>query len=916
MTTMNRIAIALALSTAITATARAAVPEVSLIFSEGYAGTQGTSTNQVDNIKTLQALDIVRAGFFQSDTNGDGKFGNGSTQGNDLAGTLRLYLGNGTIITLEGALNFRETSPGNTVDVFGFIFAEGQNASIPYGAGQTFAITGGATSETSTSLGLKAYTSSVTFTNGENRSGNAATSGLLSALNDALAAAPAPDTITVASNGSVVEGQSLEYTVTLTAATTYPRLFAMSIAGTNARGADIASNLSLSNGVVNNGDGTLFVPADVSSFTVTLRTVDDSVRESTGTVVLTIANKSATGYVRDNDGEDGDNDGLTKQEEDALGTSDDDADSDDDGVIDGEEPSYANDTDGDGLINVLDPDSDNDGLFDGTELGRTTAGPDTDTTRGNFVPDTDPATRTDPLDPDTDRGGVKDGAEDANRNGDVDSGETDPLSQPDDGTPADSDNDGLTDAQEAALGSNPNDPDTDDDGILDGSEWNPSADTDRDGKINVLDPDSDNDGLFDGTERGVATAPTGTDVTKGFFIADADPITRTNPLDPDTDRGGIKDGAEDFNRNGKLDSSELDPLAKPDDATANDSDGDGLPDALEALIGTNPRDADSDDDGVLDGEEPLFGVDSDGDGFVNALDPDSDNDGLFDGTELGRATAGPDTDTTRGNFVPDTDPATRTDPLDPDTDRGGVKDGAEDANRNGKVDSGETNPLHRPDDGTPTDSDNDGLTDAQEAALGSDPNDPDSDDDGVLDGSEWNPSADTDRDGKINLLDPDSDNDGLFDGTERGVATAPTGTDVTKGFFIADADPVTRTNPLDPDTDRGGVKDGAEDRNRNGKVDGIETNPLAGDDDDRQAADADDDGIPDATDNCPSAANSAQEDADSDGIGDACDPDLDNDGFVDNGINASGGGCSTTAVGGLLPLLLALGFRRRRQHKA
>jgi hypothetical protein len=48
---------------------------------------------------------------------------------------------------------------------------------------------------------------------------------------------------------------------------------------------------------------------------------------------------------------------------------------------------------------------------------------------------------------------------------------------------------------------------------------------------------------------------------------------------------------------------------------------------------------------------------------------------------------------------------------------------------------------------------------------------------------------------------------------------------------------------------------------------------------------ADGDGVPDATDNCPTVSNPAQTDSDSDGLGDACDPDNDNDGVADSGDN-------------------------------
>jgi hypothetical protein len=45
--------------------------------------------------------------------------------------------------------------------------------------------------------------------------------------------------------------------------------------------------------------------------------------------------------------------------------------------------------------------------------------------------------------------------------------------------------------------------------------------------------------------------------------------------------------------------------------------------------------------------------------------------------------------------------------------------------------------------------------------------------------------------------------------------------------------------------------------------------------------DADSDGVPDISDNCPSVSNAQQEDSDGDGRGDACDPDDDADGVAD-----------------------------------
>ena len=405
---------------------------------------------------------------------------------------------------------------------------------------------------------------------------------------------------------------------------------------------------------------------------------------------------------------DTDGDGIPDATEDAIGTNKDDADSDDDGVMDGDEPDPAADTDGDHVIDALDPDSDNDGLFDGTEMGKDCAGKGTAPNSTHCKADADAgATKTDPLDDDTDDGGAKDGSEDVNHDGAIDQGETDPTTGhgADDADLLDDDSDGLTNGEEEEIGSDPKDADSDDDGVKDGDEANPSDDTDGDKLINVLDPDSDNDGLADGTEMGKGCDDPATDKAQKHCVPDGDAgATKTSPIDADTDDGGVTDGNEDENLNGVKDVGETDPTAGhgADDGALQDSDGDGISDGTEDTIGTNPNDADSDDDGVKDGDEPNFADDSDGDGDVNALDPDSDDDGLFDGTELGKDCANAATDAAAGKCVADADPTTTTNPLDDDTDDGGAKDGDEDTNHDGKVDDGERDPN----DGSDDDDDN------------------------------------------------------------------------------------------------------------------------------------------------------------------------------------------------------------------
>ena len=336
-------------------------------------------------------------------------------------------------------------------------------------------------------------------------------------------------------------------------------------------------------------------------------------------------------------GEDSDGDHLPDDYELEVGTDPDDADSDDDGVIDGSEPRHADDTDGDGLIDALDPDADNDGLSDGTELGVVTAGPDTDVSTLHFIADADPSTTTDPNVADTDGGGVIDGSEDANRDGKVDDGETDPNDPTDDDEVVDTDGDGLSDLLEASLGLRPNDADTDDDGVRDGDEPNFADDTDGDGKLNAADSDSDGDFIKDGTELGLTEADPDTQIGAGQFVADEDPTSTTSAVTADTDGGGVDDGDEDENHDGQVDGGERDPNDPADDLgnTNDDTDVDGIADGRDNCPTTaNPNQADTDNDDLGD-----------------ACDPDLDGGGLND--DLGAAGGGCSTSdgSTGGLFV-------------------------------------------------------------------------------------------------------------------------------------------------------------------------------------------------------------------------------------------------------------------------
>lgn len=265
-------------------------------------------------------------------------------------------------------------------------------------------------------------------------------------------------------------------------------------------------------------------------------------------------------------------------------------DTDADGLRDNEESSYN--------TNPLVPDTDGDGLIDGKEVSEHKTKPDSKDTDEDGLNDGDEIMKygTNPKSTDSDTDGLKDGDE-------VMKYKTNPASD-------DSDSDELKDGLEInQYKTDPNNPDTDRDGLLDGQEINVYS-------SDPIKPDSDNDGLTDGDE------------VKKY---------KTNPILDDTDKDLLKDGDE-------VNTYMTDPAIA-------DTDNDGLKDGDEVLTHkTDPKKQDTDGDTLKDGKEVSFYM-------TNPTKPDTDDDKLQDGHEVNK---------------------TKTDPTNPDTDGDTVIDGEDD----------------------------------------------------------------------------------------------------------------------------------------------------------------------------------------------------------------------------------------------
>jgi hypothetical protein len=130
-----------------------------------------------------------------------------------------------------------------------------------------------------------------------------------------------------------------------------------------------------------------------------------------------------------------------------------------------------------------------------------------------------------------------------------------------------------------------------------------------------LPPDQDGDGLKDATEAELGTDPNNPD-TDGDGATDFEEVMNLK-TDPLTANPGINDRppipVEPDEAQPEAPEQPLAPTPSPDV----DSDGDGLTDAQERQIGTDPNNPDTDGDGFSDGEEVNAGYNPLGPGKLN-----------------------------------------------------------------------------------------------------------------------------------------------------------------------------------------------------------------------------------------------------------------------------------------------------------
>ena len=358
----------------------------------------------------------------------------------------------------------------------------------------------------------------------------------------------------------------------------------------------------------------------------------------------------------------------------------------------------------------------------------------------------------------------------------------------------DTDGDFLRDGYEGLIGGDPRQRDTDQDGLWDGYEGadlitgecadpgHPSAlDPSECYPTNVLLPDTDNDGLEDGEE--------------------VDPTINTDPLDPDTDDDGLLDGqeVEGFTLNFQVITDYTGGAEEQYVIPHGFTNGPGV-------VTTDPNEPDTDGDGLYDYNE-LFGY------GLDPRNPDTDGDGLSDGTHLDGSNNLVIGETPSDLTFTDSEVSYNTIPSNHDSDNDGLSDwqevfpaqsftGPYGAGSGFYVQYDAISPLRiiYVDEFTNTIDDTYDLVgydprSPNQVPISLQPRDNDSDQDGLLDGEEINWTGSDALEFITHPLIADTDGDGASDGDEA------------EDGYDDDTDPLYFNDLTNPDTDGDGLND-------------------------------------------------------------------------------------------------------------
>ena len=149
---------------------------LSVPFTNGFVGTVGNNSGKADNIQSFSTLGLTKVDFVQNSSGAVFEI-----QGNDIPGLVRFVSTAGQSLDIEGAIVWRVNS-GSTIEIFGFIPATTTSAVNLNTIGASNYVL-----DASSNIGMRPNGGTFAIVDGDNISGNAASAGLLDALNDYLA---------------------------------------------------------------------------------------------------------------------------------------------------------------------------------------------------------------------------------------------------------------------------------------------------------------------------------------------------------------------------------------------------------------------------------------------------------------------------------------------------------------------------------------------------------------------------------------------------------------------------------------------------------------------------------------------------------------------------------------------------------